>query len=413
MKITIALILFFIPFNSQAEFSGQIHTDSIQYAQDAKPVTQIQAEFNWKKDRNIEFHLRSWTESGSLGDKSFDLDPAVLRWFSSASHLWIGRTHPILETGLTSTQSTSLLATDAIGTLWVQNQSDALSPRVSGWIGAGGSISILNDRIFFTGAYSPIFLPSSGSRLTLSKTNAATGSRFARIPPQFVRINESTVLPLRYELAPVDIKEVMLQNQIFGSIAYLSPIGKWEGLAWTAPNPNPELDLSSTVRVSRENADVLVVPHAHFLRHGFYGLRWSFENMLDAEAIHDWTIPSTTLSARLALGLTTSLFLQTGCLQELRDKQSEMIQSASYSDQLYWLQLRHLFFNARLTAELRWEQHLKTSASGSWLKPTLTYETFKNLWIVATASLLTGEDHSYFGTWRHLDSTQVGVLFLW
>ena len=101
-----------------------------------------------------------------------DFDSTVIRLplesTARRGHVWFGRVNPLSE-GYEITELNRPRPTGAIGSSWAQNQTDALAPRVSGWVGFGVHAKSENE-FFTTLAYSPIFLPSFTPKLDLSET---------------------------------------------------------------------------------------------------------------------------------------------------------------------------------------------------------------------------------------------------
>ncbi|MEK6578326.1 MAG: hypothetical protein AABZ55_03790, partial [Bdellovibrionota bacterium] len=171
-------------------FRPSAGASSSQYANEETLSTRLDGALNWKSDKALlederipvrELHVKMFYESGPTGDKSFDLDSSAIRFNLSQDpnqntkgHFWFGRVHPFLE----GRPSETLSQTEAIGSNWVQNQSDALDPSISGWIGGGLRAKNEETGFGFTLAYSPLFLPSFGPRVTLDEIKAPQAARF-------------------------------------------------------------------------------------------------------------------------------------------------------------------------------------------------------------------------------------------
>jgi hypothetical protein len=89
-----------------------------------------------------------------------------------------------------------------------------------------------------------------------------------------------------------------------------------------------------------------------------------------------------------------------------------MPESPNYSDHLAWTELRSLL-SRRLSGNLRYEQHLTPGKRGAWVRPGIEYFAGSRFRLFAQANLLAGQDYSYFGTWRSLDSVAMGARLAW
>jgi hypothetical protein len=141
--LLMALAVFPRPARGETVLNSSVSLEEEQYADETSPASRIDIGAEIHSEDTLEdaplvpvnqARLYSFYESGAGGDYSLDVDSTALRVpLSSDAHLWFGRVQPLSE-GYNHTELTS---TDAIGANWVQNQSDALTPRVSGWIGTG------------------------------------------------------------------------------------------------------------------------------------------------------------------------------------------------------------------------------------------------------------------------------------
>jgi len=408
-----------------SEFS--IGADQFALEQQANP--KIGLNVTWKSEEALEtpefgkrtkreLRLFSFYESGMGGDKSFDLDRAIFRIpvasGPSAGYVWFGRSHPVEE----GAEFGPVQTTGAIGANWVQNQSDALNPRASGWIGAGFSDSIQGFSV--NAVITPLFLPSFGPRLDLSESDNASGSRYARLPPQFVN-SKRALVAIRYKVDPGELKNIVLQHQFYVGVSKQTRLGDFRLLGWSAPAPNPELNLSDMIRVNSEDADALVTVVPRFPRQNFVGLQWALQDSLHNK------LPLILLesayelnSANLKLSATFSPVrsLKFGALQStsLRNKmqaENPALEISDYAQDLVWTELASSFYRDRIRTALRWEQHLTSDHHGAWVRPRIEYAPQQRLRVFAQANMLAGQKGSYFGEWRSLDSVNSGVRYLW
>src|SRR5690606_24835975 len=82
-----------------------------------------------------------------------------------------------------------------------------------------------------------------------------------------------------------------------------------------------------------------------------------------------------------------------------------------YSDLLFWLKATRAF-SSRWTGSLLLERNLSTE-SGQYVSPMVEFQARGGFSFFARADILTGEDFSYFGTWRALDSVAFGGRLQW
>ncbi len=408
MKLLI-LSLFSLYTNGSVNLETSASTQ--QYATESSSVGRVDLSVEWKTEKWGQAHFWSWIEPGNKGDSSFDLDPFVFRFYSTEnSHFWIGRTHPVMELAEAGNSAPFLKNTSAIGANWAQNQTDALSPRVSGWVGLGWSGALFNKVLTFSAAYSPIFIPTLGPRLSFSDSDRSTGSRFSHAPPAYVQINDNALLPLRYRLESGDLKNIVFQNQALAAVRASSVLGNLSAIAWAAPSVNPELDLSNSLHVNSMDAHVLVTIRPSFPRRFYSAIEWSQPDFFlkpDLQLVKEYPTQKTLLSFRL----NPFPFLEAGLLHALKD--TEPGDNAPYDRGLFWLEATYPIANTHLTPALRVEQHFLKTPRGGWIKPSLSYEPMKNLILFASVSLISGKDSSYFGPWRNLDSTDLGLKYIW
>ncbi len=351
-------------------------------------------------------------ESGAGGEHGFDIDNAVQRWGFGPGHLWLGRVHPAgEERGETKVKSTS-----AIGASWAQNQGDALAPRVSGWIGTGIHLRGSNGA-FATFAYSPLFLPSFGPRVSYSDTAPAQGSRFGRLPPQSVQIGGSSPLPLYYRIDAGDLMKIIRQDQAWLSLGKEFESFRIEALGWTAPSPNPTVSTTALVQSGAADANVLVTVNPSFARETFVGgaiETTKFAVPARLEALNETASGRWVLSARISPIRT----LELGYLDSIERQNvpasaaggpGAAVSSPVYGKNLWWMGISSPE-SWKLRPSLRVE---KQPGQGGWVRPEIDWTLDKRTRIFARASVISGAENTWFGTWRSLDSISMGARILW
>lgn len=410
-----------------------IGVEGRQYAVETQPSSRVDLDFGARSDEGVSLngpsglpyrtlHVFSFIEPGKNGDYSFDIDDSAFRFqVTEAGHAWFGRVHPLAE----AWPSARPKNTDAIGALWVQNQSDALSPRVSGWI--GGGLEMRNTETGWGGvvSYSPIFLPTFGPRLSLSGDDAASGSRFSRLPPAYVNVN-GAIFPMRYnvDLSGDDTRQIVLQNQFFAAVGKETRDYSVQLMAWSAPQPDPSVDVTGAIQVTQTNdVNVLAQAKPSFPRKNVVAARAGLPSALLTpvfETAYDLTENRMTVSTELGTAMALKPFtIRGGALHTLGDPTSSVssdsgsVFTPTYARYLFWTQADVSLMRELLVPSLRIEQHLVPGGHGQWIRPGVNYQATREIGVFATANIINGEDLSYFGTWRSLDSVAVGGNIRW
>lgn len=379
---------------------GRVSFSASQYAQENMPTSRAEIDATLK-DGGVEARLRSFVESGESGDRSIDLDPVVLRLKQGA--FWVGRAHPAAEALGIATP----LPTSAIGTNWAQNQSDALRARVSGWIGLGGKLALLVPGLSVSASYSPIFLPNFGPSLVLSESESMKGARFVRLPPSYVLLSPEAPIPLRYRVQIGDLSEILFQNQFFTSLSYEVPALSAALLAWSAPSPDPRPETSAVLRIREKTLDALITAKPHFPRQRILGSRLGFKSLAWTPELQA-TFETESRDFTVSLAAAPARFFEFGVLHRMRSREEEF----DYARGLTWLEGRYPI-SSRMETSLRLEQHLGAGREDRWLLPTLRFQPEPDLSFFVRASILTGTEASYFGTWRAQDSVAMGGVWTW
>ncbi len=372
--------------------------DLIQYANDVSPSPKINIDLSVQSQH--EARLRSFIEAGPNGDWNADLDPFVLRY----EGFWLGRENP----------NRNMTPQDAIGTHWVQNKTQALEPRVSGWIGAGMHSQIGTGPFHYTVAYSPIFLPSFGPSLSISESHATTGSRFATLPPSYVDLN-GKLFPLRYKINISDLREILFQEQVYFSIEHRNFFGNFNISFWSAPSPDPSLDLNPKIQPGNDlntEPNILIEAKPSFPRENFIAFAWTPSQSPVLQVTYELKHQLLTLSSRYNFSNSFSA----GILHTFRTESKNLddpTYTSHYDQGLIWGEWHSTFERFRISPSLRIEQHLIHAQQGSLIKPQLNYLTTNGLLVFLNLNILSGNDYSYFGTWKSLDSASIGVQLQW
>lgn len=413
-------LLFYSPITSaKAQSSVNAQISSIQFVHEKVPIGKVTLEASYESSNSIfdsepfmpqsEFHFYSFFETDRAGDRSFDIDSSVFRISTfKNNYFWVGRTHPLQE----DLWDHPTLTTSAIGARWVQNQSNPFQPRASGWIGTGTHFRDSSTGIFLKACYSPLFLPHFGPSIEFSEFRDATGTRFARLPPQQIQINEQ-ILPLRYRILIGNIRNIILQPQ------YLVEFGhdlEWQQLSlitWSAPSPSPKISTSGILKVTASDASVLATIQPTFPRQTFYALRWMIQQShIESEisATYEKSSQQTTLSA----SLNFKEFIKLGYLTSFEQVPTPAeINSPIYAKNLLWLEATIKLFREKLTSTLHFEQHLDETSQDYWISTNLEYQLSPLTTLFFRTHTIAGHEESYFGNWKALDSIALGGKYEW
>jgi hypothetical protein len=346
-------------------------------------------------------------ESGNLGDRSLDIDRLAFRveWFPGI-YSWFGRSQPFFETGVFQPSYRS-----AIGSQWSQNQSNPLQPKLSGWV--GGGLEFKKSDWSFAIAYSPFFLPNFGPRVEFSETEDTRGSRYARLPPQYVRLNNN-LFPIRFKIDTGDIKDIIFQQQAYVG---LTKVGSWGAVglhAWTSPDTEPKVDTRDSLRVNEDQGSVVafVQVKPRFPRREYLAATLR----LNVPYLNPETEILRKSGNRQIISQTISplSFLTIGWLDTLRGLSAPVgdgTDSPTYAQKLAWTDIHYRMGN--FIPSMNFERHFTNGKEDLWSGIRLSYLPSQNWEIYGLVNLLVGKDESYFGAWRSLDSAGLGLRMLW
>jgi hypothetical protein len=348
----------------------------------------------------------------------WSLDPDPLRYNYSfgrdqESLFWIGRDHP-----LNLTRGYIVEPTSALGSIWVQNQLEALNPRVSGWLG-GGMVLDLDPNWKCIGSYSPIFIPTFGPSLGFTDRGDLNPSRFARLPPENV-LTGGINLPIRYQLRLSQLSELLFRHQVFLGLSHDDSNLNLDFYAYTAPKPTaiPLTDAALAVGQDQVNAKVYIDPQ--FPREYWSGMRvqakkLSFSPALEVvQSLEEFSNHVISMTAYFASPQINPFAVKRttrgsfGILSHIQ----KTFQEPQFSDGLLFL---------KFPLDLTYNFAYYTLVQGTllpgrksiyWLNE-LQYSLNKDTFLLLALRVLAGEDNSYFGAWRNQSSVSFGVKQLW
>ncbi len=411
----LAFSTLFISSISFATIESAIQTQFYQYASDTSPTFYL-SEKTIFETRNFLTEFHAYDESGPKGAWSVDLDP--LRYNlkldgAGNDYVWLGREHP-----LNLTRSQQVEPFTAVGSIWVQNQLDALNPRVSGWVGLG-LIKTITPGWKVNFAYSPLFLPTFGPSLGFTNQGDLNPSRFARLPPSQVETGGVTV-PIRYQLQVGQLSQLLLQHQVFLAVANNTSAIDAEIFAYTAPVPNPVPLANANLAVGADTVNAQVQIQPQFPREYWSGARIQFKELLFQPALElaqnlkttNYRIISLTnyfdlpqlnpfvikKPAKAAFGFLTHI--------------GETFTDPQYSDCLAFIRLPFELTN-EMTFRTMLQATLLNMRQGFFWSNELEYSFSTSFSILAAINILSGQDNSYFGDWRQEDSYAMGVKYKW
>lgn len=399
---------------SFASFQEELQTQIFQYASENQPTFYLNSKTIFQTERFLT-RINTYYESGSKGTWSVDPDPVRydLHLSDSAKNfIWIGREHP-----LNLTRSSPVEATDALGTVWAQNQLNALNPRVSGWIGAGLHQELGSQWTLLL-AYSPIFLPTFGPSLGFSDSGDLHPARFSRLPPIGANTG-GVVLPIRYQLEIGQITDLVLRPQFFTGIAHNDDSVNMDAYFYSAPKPNP-LPIVTSTKVTATVVTAKVQIEPQFPREYWTGMRSQFKDLPFQPAVeyvqglHNWIehyvsftgyFDAPQINPNVVPHVTRASF---GLLTHLQ----KQFEEPQFSDLLVFLKLPLDLTNELCFRNLLQMTLLQAKRSLYWMSE-FEYAFSKTFSAMTTLRILSGENYSYFGDWRSEDSISVGLRWIW
>ena len=398
--------LFLIAWKAEAKFESVLTPSALQYASENSPTIRITDKTIFSSNHFFG-EGAFFFESGSKGTWTFDPDPFRYRleWGGDLKQtLWIGRAHPLQNDDPHPIEPTS-----ASGAIWVQNQMDALHPRVSGWIGAGYQLPIHPHwKLLFS--YSPVFIPTFSPRLGFTDRGELNPARFARPPPNVVE-TDGVRLPIRYQLKLNQLSELLLRNQVFSGINFKSDFAQGDFYFYTGPKPDPVPLTNATLSVSDSglNAKVLIIPQ--FPREYWSGFRfklkkWLFEPTL--EFVQNLELKTYRLISIAGNFGPNSHFSQFGLLTRLGNGP----ETPEFSNFLVFFNIP-IILTHHLSTRMRIESTLLPGKRSLYWAQELEISLRSGFSSLLGISVLAGQDQSYFGAWRNESSMSVGVKKTW
>jgi hypothetical protein len=393
--------------NSFASFENEVQTQFFQYATEAQPT------FYWNGRTRIEsgkFQTTIHSYSETSGKGSWSVDPDPLRFdFHLAekrkSIFWIGRDHP-----LNLVRNVRIKATDAIGTVWSQNQLNALEPRVAGWLGFGLHHRITEQTGIIL-AYSPFFIPTLSPSLGFNESGDLNPKRYSRLPPSDVNTG-GAILPIRYQLELGQIRDLVLQSQFLVGLANETESTAFDATWFSAPRPNAVPLTSAKLAVTQTAVTAKVEIEPQFPREQWSSFRVQLKKIPFrpsfewVQGLQDWTQQYASFTG--SHPLTPSTSIEFGLLTHTGNTSED----PRFSDMLVFVRLPWTITDRFVFRNLIQSTLLTGKKSIYWLSELEI--KIQNQWsTLINARMLSGDDYSWFGDWRAEDSAGIGVRWSW
>jgi hypothetical protein len=398
-----------------AAISDELTTQIIKYAPDHSPTFYLKDKTIFSTG-NFLTQANFYVETGPRGSWSFDPDPLRFSFYlddEDKTMIFIGREHP-----LNFTRGFKVEPYTALGSIWAQDDLEALDPQVSGWIGAG-IVQSISEHWKITAMYSPVFLPTFGPSLGFTDRGELNPARFTRLPPENA-VTGGVTVPIRYRVQIGQLADLVLQNQAFFGLNYNNPDFNFDVYAYTAPNPNVVALTDSKLGVNADTVNAKVTIDPQFPREYWSGMRLFFKTMPLSPALElvqnlkDYPTHIASLTAYfdtpnfnpfVAKKQAKSAF---GILSHFQRNFAD----PNFSDFLLFVKIP-ISITEQLTLHTLLETTMLSMRQSFYWLNELDFEISKGFSILAAVRLLSGQDHSYFGDWRDQDSYSFGVKAIW
>ena len=417
ISLVMGLTLIFQTSLSFASFEDELQTQIFQYAADNSPVFYLSNK-TYFTTGNFLTRIDAYFESSAKGAWSLDPDPARFDFKLNEkgnSFVWLGREQP-----LNLVRGQPVEFTSALGSVWVQNQIDALNPHVSGWVGAG-LVEALDSKSSWklVLAYSPLFLPTFGPSLGFTDRGDLNPSRFARLPPAQV-ITGGVTVPIRYRLRLDQLSDLVLQHQAFVGVSHDDSHFNMDVYAYTAPKPDPVPLTDARLAVGGNSVNAAVDVDPQFPREYWSGFRvqnkdlvfqpaFEYVQKLNQLAVHVVSLTGYFDSPQLnPFALKRNTRASFGIVTHFE----QMFDAPTQSDGMVFVKLPFDLSNDLVWRTMLQATLLNARRSFYWLNE-LEYTVRQGFSIVGAVRILSGDDSSYFGDWRDQDSYSAGVKWIW
>ncbi|MBC7397074.1 MAG: hypothetical protein H7333_06490 [Bdellovibrionales bacterium] len=406
---------FFITSTGNASLQNELRFQTFHYASDDAPTFYLSNKSLFETEHFLG-KVNLYYESGLKGIFSFDPDPLRYTLYTDGSKktlLWFGREHP-----LNLTRGFTVEPYSALGSIWTQNQTESLDPRVSGWLSLG-LVQEIATEWKLTAAYSPLFLPNFGPSLGFTERGELNPSRFARLPPSNA-VTGGVNLPIRYQLQLGQLSELLLRHQGFLGMSQNSKSFHFDVYAFTAPKPDPVATTDATLAVNASEVNAKVYINPQFPREYWSGMRAQFKSLPFEPALElvqnllEWKEHTASAIAYLDTPEWSSFVIKRAprsAFGVLSHFQAEL-SAPALSDFLIFIQVPFALSES-LTLHTFLEATLFSMRESIYWLNELEYQVQSGFSLTLAMRLLSGKAHSYFGDWRNEDSLSAGMRWVW
>jgi hypothetical protein len=372
---------------------------------------------------NLEMHLES--ETTGRRDISLDIDRLWIAYPWNSGQFYFGRIHPFdVSNFFQKDDGWSLLGenqTQNRGILLGYRYQGTSEPKpiIQGWVGIHYWSDSTRKKLFQWGAsFSPLFIPSQGSELTIYKDSSPFASRFSRRPPSIVQLSNGATLPIYYEIDRTHLlTDVLLQPQAQAQLYLKSHEENPTSETWMtlqrAPSPDPNLkSLRENVVVDGNNVYVSALIKPEFQQ------MWSATlsekiNLIEIPIISytyfNFLVNSTQWGWESGIG---NKYLKVSLLNRgnhtAQSNQDYILDDANYSAWLAQLDSSiTLFSNFQIYSGVKYHIVQKDF----WFRFSIGTPISKQFSLQSGIDIFSGVDKSYFGEWRTNDRLFVSLIW--
>ncbi len=360
-------------------------------------------------DATSRLKLRWEAEAIGRKDSSLDIDRA---WIRLTPNITLGRIHPWELVGNPEASRPWGMAAQsqpqnrgiALGTL--DRSQPFPEPVLMGWIGAhlhSHARAQETDRTRWAVSFSPLFVPSMGSEVTLSTEESVSTSRFGRRPPATLRVNNA-LLPLRYRIDTSRLLEdILLQPQMAVQLSTPLLSQAWQNHIGVtrAPQPDARPQADGFVQVGLEDVYAVAVVTPSFPQ------RWRGFWRGDLAVSPSWTLFhsvawTSSSPGEIEVGARSGAW-EASWLGRLAQSTGD--------DPIYAENLGQISGSIALSESLTWLGGIKYhfQQQGTWLRTQLLWKARRNFAVHVGGEAFGGGVNAYFGEWRTNDRVWIGV----
>jgi hypothetical protein len=447
LLLATATLTFLGESSAFANWGGDIALEPITYfgPRSEEPLQQGIAVFQLKRSRaETGFFLNARAQLELLGDRNINADLNRVGYLSRETwgRVTLGRIHPWETRAMTQNDDGMSRLSAAYGPWSLNGQTQAQNlglelgfpdaasafrqPVLAGWLGIHVEIpESATLPVSFSASASPFFLPTIGSQVRFSTSEATRIGRFGRTPPATVLVND-VELPLYYQVnTDRMLDDILLQPQFMIQAFYQSRLengARFSSHFWLqrAPQPDPTASASGTLQVSESAVSALAEITPAFPQRWTLGFTESYsspahriEAHFSANAAAGNRAGSLPFGAEVGLRWST---LSASLLHRFAEESATSAQGISANPNSAYermlLQLQWLDY---------WSESLSFGAGTQWhlnspdsvrIAAQLTYQPLSSPWLLQfNAELFGGNTGTWFGEWRTNDRIALNLQF--